>query len=104
MTTSEAMRRSDGNYAGWADFKAWRDVALARGLASGTAAIHAADHGALAAIEGGQIPGWGGYDYSLLVKAVDAIELYDTGNNAEIAHSLDPEIVLLTTSYAGGPG
>lgn len=101
MTTTEAMKRTDGNYSAWADFKEWMDVDFARALALGTRAIHAADPGAYSAIEGGQIPGWGGYDYSRLVRAVDLMELYDGGGNVEIARSLNPKLVLLRTSYEG---
>ena len=28
MTTAEAMKRSDGNYSAWADFKEWMDVEI----------------------------------------------------------------------------
>ena len=76
-TTIQAMRRTDGNFAAWADFKAWMDVAFADALRRGTDAVHAADPNALAAIEGAQIPGWGGYDYTRLAHAVDVMEIYD---------------------------
>jgi hypothetical protein len=103
MTTSEAFRRADDNYSAWADFKEWMDVAFARALRSGTDAVHATDPNALAAIEGAQIPGWGGYDYSRLATVVDAMELYDYGNNIDIVRSLNPKLVVLTTSSGGGP-
>ena len=103
MTTREAMARTDDNYSAWADFKAWMDVAFARALRAGTDAVHAADPSALAAIEGAQIPGWGGYDYTQLSKAVDVMELYDYGDNVEIVRSLNPKMVMLTTSAAAGP-
>ena len=102
MTTAEAMKRADGNYSGWADFKEWMDFDFARAIASGTQAVHAADPRALAAIEGAQIPGWGGYDYSRLAAAVDVMEIYDDGGNVEIARALNPRLVVLRTSY-GGP-
>ena len=50
------------------------DIAFARALAGGSAAVHAADPHALAAIEGAQAPGWGGYDYARLAHSVDLIE------------------------------
>ena len=103
MTTDEAMRGGDDNFAPWVDFKAWMDVAFARALASGTAAVHRGDPDALAAIEGAQVPGTGGYDYTLLTEAVDAIEMYDDGENIEIARSLNPSLVLLGTSALSGP-
>jgi hypothetical protein len=102
MTTAEAMRRTDGNYSAWADFKEWMDVEFARAIALGTQAIHAADPGAYAALEGAQIPGWGGYDYSRLANAIDLIEPYDGGGNVEILRSLNPKLVLLTTSAGSG--
>ena len=101
-TTAEAMKRSDGNFSAWADFKEWMDAEFARALSLGTQAVHAADPAALAAIEGGQIPGWGGYDYARLAGAVDLIELYDGGGNVEILRSLQPGMVLLTTSHERG--
>ncbi len=101
-TTIQAMRRTDGNFAAWADFKAWMDVAFADALRRGTDAVHAADPHALAAIEGGQIPGWGGYDYTHLAHAVDVMEVYDSGENLPILRSLNPSLIPLTTAFGGG--
>ena len=98
-TTREAMRRTDDNFAAWADFKAWMDVAFARALRMGTDAVHAADPSALAAIEGVQVPGWGGYDYTNLVGAVDVMELDDL----PLAHSLNPKLITLTTAFRAAP-
>ncbi len=98
-TTREAMRRGDDNFAAWADFKAWMDVAFARALRVGTDAVHAADPRAFAAIEGVQIPGWGGYDYSLLTQAVDVMEVYDL----PLARSLNPRLIMLSTSFGSTP-
>lgn len=103
MTTGEAMSRSDQNYSAWADFKEWMDVAFARAVRDGTEAVHAADPRAISAIEGAQIPGWGGYDYSRLAGSVDAMEPYDYGDNVEIVRSFNPQMIMLTTSFKGGP-
>lgn len=102
-TTTQAMTRTDRNWSGWADFKAWMDIAFARALRAGTDAVHAADTTALAGIGGAQIPGWGGYDYGLLATALDVIEPYNEANNVEIARSLNPALVLLSTSFGSGP-
>jgi hypothetical protein len=102
MTTQEAMQRSDQNFAAWADFKEWMDVAFARAIESGTKAIHEADPEAVAAIEGAQVPGWGGYDYSRLATTVDAMELYDHGGNVEMVRALNPRLIMLLTSGGGG--
>ena len=102
-TTDQAMARQDRNWSGWADFKAWMDIAFARALRAGTEAIHKADPTALSGIAGAQVPGWGGYDYGRLVGAVDLIEPYNNANNVEIIRSLSPGTVLLTTSFTSGP-
>jgi hypothetical protein len=103
MTTDEAIKRADQNFSAWADFKEWMDVAFARAVKRGTEAVHAADRDAVSAIEGAQIPGWGGYDYSRLAQSVDAMELYDHGDNVAIARSFNPDVIMLTTSFRGGP-
>ena len=102
-TTDQAMTRADRNWSGWADFKAWMDIAFARALRAGTDAVHQADQTALSGIAGAQVPGWGGYDYGHLVSAVDLIEPYHGANNVEIIRSLNPNVVLLTTSFSTGP-
>jgi hypothetical protein len=101
--TNAAIRRTDDNYSAWADFKAWMDIAFARAVRAGTDAVHRADATALAALEGGQIPGWGGYDYSLLARAVDVMEIYDYGNSLDLARAFNPALITLRTSFAGGP-
>jgi hypothetical protein len=79
------------------------DIAFARALKIGTDAVHTADPHAVSAIEGAQIPGWGGYDYSRLAGSVDAMELYDFGENIPIARSFNPDLIMLTTSSRSGP-
>ena len=103
ITTDEALRRSNENFSAWADFKEWMDVAFARAIESGSDAVHEADPGAVSAIEGAQIPGWGGYDYSRLASSVDAMEIYAYGENIPIALSVNPGLILLTTSFGSGP-
>jgi hypothetical protein len=103
MTTDEAITRTDGNFSAWADFKEWMDIAFSRAVKSGTDALHAADRDAVSAIEGAQIPGWGGYDYARLAGSVDAMELYDFGENIPIARSFNPDLIMLTTSAKSGP-
>lgn len=103
MTTREAVTRTDDNFSAWADFKAWMDVAFARAIRAGTDAVHDADPAARAAIEGAQIPGWGGYDYSLLAHSVDVMEIYDFAENVEIARSLNPDLIILATLGGSDP-
>src|SRR5579872_1153786 len=101
-STREAIALTDDNFSAWADFKEWMDVAFARALRLGTDAVHSADDSAYAAIEGAQIPGWGGYDYTRLAHVVDVMELYDGGGNLEVVRSLNPKMIVLTTSSASG--
>ena len=101
--TDAAMRRTDGNFSAWSDFKAWMDAAFADALRAGTDAVHAADPAALAGLEGAQVPGWGGYDYGRLAGAVDVMEIYDTGNALELAHAFNPALIPLGTAFTPGP-
>ena len=102
-STRAAMRRTDDNFAAWNDFKAWMDTAFADAVRFGTDAIHRADPVALSAIEGGQMPGWGGYDYTKLAGTVDAMELYDMGDNVSIVRSLAPRLIPLATTFEATP-
>ena len=101
--TDAAMRRTDGNFSAWSDFKAFMDVAFTRAVRAGTDAVHDAGRGALAALEGAQVPGWGGYDYGLLAPAVDVMEIYDTGNALDLAQAFNPALIPLGTAFNTGP-
>lgn len=103
MTTNEAMKRTGDNYSAWADFKEWMDIAYASALKMGVDAVRSADPDAYAGIAGGQMPGWGGYDYYRLSQSLTAIEPYDIGNNIEILRSINPRIAVVTTAFAHGP-
>jgi len=102
MTTNEAMKRSDDNFSSWADFKAWMDVSFARAVKMGVEAVHSVDPEAYVALEGGQIPGWGGYDYFRLANVLNAMEPYDMGANIEMTRSFNPKMAVVTTGSARG--
>jgi hypothetical protein len=102
-TTREAMKRTDTNFSSWADHKEWMDTSYARALRMGADAVHSVDAKAYVGIEGGQMPGWGGYDYARLSAALNFFEPYDIGNNIEIIRSLAPGTPVVTTSFARGP-
>ena len=103
LTAAQAIARPGENFSAWADFRHWMDISFADALREGRDALHAGDPDALAAIEGAQVPGWGGYDYSLLATAVDVFELYDFGNNIELLRSFTPQAPVLTTSFRSDP-
>jgi hypothetical protein len=101
LTTDAALALTDGNFAAWADFRAWMDTAYARALRAGTDALHAADPLARSAIEGAQVPGTGGYDYTKIPSAVDVLEVTGGDPAAAIARAKNPALVLLTTAGGG---
>lgn len=102
-TTHEAMAKPGDNFAAWADFKEWMDVVFADALLMGRKAVESVDPEAYVNIGGGQRPGWGGYDYARITKALTAIEPYDIGNNVEIIRSLNPAMAMVSTGFASGP-
>jgi hypothetical protein len=104
QTTTQALTRSDGNYAAWAEFRDFMDSAFADALRAGTDGLHEGDPEGLAGIEGTQAPGPGGYDYIRLARAVDVMEMYGAGDSVDIARSFNPELVVLTTDFTQGPG
>ena len=97
--TDAALARTDGNYSAWSDFKAFMDTSFAGALRMGTDAVHRGDPAALAALEGAQIPGWGGYDYARLAPTVDVMEIYDFGLALELARAFNPALIPLRTSF-----
>src|SRR5208337_413919 len=101
-TTREAMKHTDDNFSSWADQKEWMDVSYARALKMGVDAIRSVDADAYVAIAGGQMPGWGGYDYYRLSQVLGAIEPYDIGSNIEMIRSFNPGIAIVTTAFARG--
>ena len=96
-TSTDTALDDTGPIAGWLDFKAWMDGAFAQAVRQGTDAVHAGDPNALAAIEGSQRPGWGGYDYATLAPAVDVLEAGEPDPAYSLARSFNPLAVLLTT-------
>jgi hypothetical protein len=104
QTTNEAMKRSDGNWTSWADFKEWMDMAYAKAIKAGVDAVHEVDPDAYAGVVGAQKPGWGGYDYSRLTQVATVMEPYDIGGSVKLVHSLNPAIPLLSTTFASGDG
>lgn len=101
-TTAEAIRQPGENFAAWAEFKAWMDEQFAAAIQAGTAAVHRADPKALAAITGGQVPGWGGWNYATLAGTVDVIEAGNVAHAFDIARDLDPRLALPNTSFGSG--
>jgi hypothetical protein len=77
------------------------DTAFARALRAGTDALHAIDPSDRSAIEGAQIPGTGGYDYTQIAAAVDVLEVTGGDPAFAVAQAFNPALVLLTTNGRG---
>ena len=95
---TDAVLAGAAPVAGWLGFKAWMDRTFAQAVRRGTLAVHAGDPHALAAIEGAQRPGWGGYDYATLAPAVDVMEIGEPDPSFALARSFNPRLILLTTA------
>lgn len=104
--TDAALRRTDDNYSAWSDFKAWTDIAFARAVQAGAEGVRDATRPdgprMRPALEGGQLPGWGGYDYALLAPLLDVMEIYDNGEALDMALAFNPALLPLRTSFGRG--
>jgi hypothetical protein len=54
-------------------------------------------------MEGAQMPGWGGYDYSHIASSVDVMELYDAGESLRLARDFNPRLTTYMTLDWGDP-
>ena len=97
-TSTDAALNGVAPVAAWLDFKAWMDRVFARAVHQGTTAVHAGAPHMLAAIEGAQRPGWGGYDYATLAPAIDVMEAGEPSSSFALGRGFNPHIVLLTTA------
>ena len=97
-TSTDAALSGRGSRAGWMEFKAWMDGAFADAISRGTRAVHSGDPAARSGLEGAQRPGWGGYDYAKLARAVDVMEIGEVGATTSIARGFAPGLTMLTTS------
>ena len=103
-TTDETMARADWNLSAWADHRHFMNQAFADAVKEAGDAARSADPTARSGIVGGQMPAaFGGYDYWLLSKAMEAVEPYNIGNNREIWRSFAPRKQCLTTGFGAGP-
>jgi len=88
------------NFAPWADFRTYQDVALAGALAGLRDAARAVDPRTPVGIEGTQMPSaFGGYDLWRLAQVLDWVEPYDIAGAREIFGSFMPGKPVLTTVF-----
>ncbi len=108
MMAREAAAKAKGkdypnNLSPWADHRTFMNLTFAEAVKAGTDAIKEIDPQAKASLVGCQMPAaFGGYDYWLLGRALDAIEPYNIGNNREIWRSFAPEKPAVTTGFGAG--
>jgi Beta-galactosidase len=88
------------NFAPWADFRTYMDLALASTLKDLRQAAHEADPRTPVGIEGTQMPNaFGGYDLWRLSQVLEWVEPYDIGNAREIFGSFMPSRAIVTTVF-----
>jgi len=86
------------NVSAWSDFRNFMDATFADAVLRAAATCKEEDPHALCATEGGQSPfAFGWYNYEQVMRVVDVIEPYNIGNNVEVARSLKPDAILLST-------
>ena len=103
LTTNQAMKRTDGNYAAWADFKEWMDISYADALKMGVDAIHEGRSARVRrTLAADRCRAGVGMTTPASPKCLNAIEPYDIGRSVDIVHSLNPDMVIESTSFAAG--
>jgi hypothetical protein len=91
------------NVSAWCTFRNFMDLTFADAVKLAGDICKKDDVHALSGVAGAQIPSaYGWYNYENVVRSVEVIEIANAGNNIEIARSLKPSIVLLTTHDSGG--
>jgi hypothetical protein len=90
---------TDGwNVSLWYDFRNFMDETFAGAIGRSRAVCKTEDPHARCATEGGQAPfAFGWYNYENVVKHVDVIEPYNSGNNVEVIRSLNRDVIMIST-------
>ena len=101
VSKREGLRWGPGqNLSPWADHRTFMNITFAEAVKESSTVVKSVDPEALAGLVGCQMPAaFGGYDYWLLSKAMDAIEPYNIGSNREIWRSFAPKKPAVTTGF-----
>ena len=108
ITTLEALDRRDAgtwNFAPWHDHRAFMNQSFVDAYRDYAEELRKHDPEARAGLAGTQCPSvFGGYDFSLMVPAIDWVEPYDFANSVDCIRSFAPrrEFPILKTSFPGG--
>ena len=92
-------KKDKNNLSPWADHRHFMNKCFCDAVKKAREQAHLSDPEAKWGLVGCQMPAaFGGYDYWLLEKSVDAFEPYNIGNNREIIRSINPAKPCITTS------
>jgi hypothetical protein len=98
MTTEEAQQH--GNYAPWADHRAYMESALVEALEQAVRIVREIDPGAPASISGTQVPtAHNGANWYAIDQVVDYLQPYSGGNQDAMHHLFRPGLKL--TGFTG---
>jgi hypothetical protein len=98
MTTEEAQQH--GNFAPWADHRAYMEGSLVKALADAREIVREIDPGAPASISGTQVPtAHNGANWYAIDQIVDYLQPYSGGNQDAMHHLFHPGIKL--TGFTG---
>jgi hypothetical protein len=98
MTTEQAQKH--GNYAPWADHRAYMEQEFGRAFGKATALVHAMDPGGRASISGTQVPGaHNGCNWYEIDQQIDYLQPYSDGNQDAMHHLFRPGLTI--TGFTG---
>ncbi len=98
MTTEQAHWH--GNYAPWADHRAYMEQEFGRAFGKATALVHEMDPGGRASISGTQVPGaHNGCNWYEIDQQIDYLQPYSDGNQDAMHHLFRPGLTI--TGFTG---
>jgi hypothetical protein len=98
MTTEEAQQH--GNYAPWADHRAYMEQEFVKAFQKAAALVHEIDPGGRASVSGTQVPGpHNGCNWYEIDQQIDYLQPYSGGNQDAMHHLFRPGLAL--TGFTG---
>jgi hypothetical protein len=98
MTTEQAQKH--GNFAPWADHRAYMEQEFSRAFGKASALVHEMDPGGRASISGTQVPGaHNGCNWYEIDQQIDYLQPYSDGNQDAMHHLFRPGLTI--TGFTG---
>jgi hypothetical protein len=98
MTTEQAQKH--GNYAPWADHRAYMEQEFGRAFGKASALVHQMDPGGRASISGTQVPGaHNGCNWYEIDQQIDYLQPYSDGNQDAMHYLFRPGLTI--TGFTG---